>query len=78
MRLLLLPLVLTTLLAGCGGQSCDELPALQAERDAARQQQIERTAPGSTLSEDEKGEADDALHELEGRVFRLEQECANR
>lgn len=77
-RVLLLPLVAATLLTGCGGQPCDELPDLQAERDAAREAQVERTAPGSALSEDEKAAADDAVHELEGRVYRLEQECANR
>ena len=77
-RRLLLPLLASTVLVGCGGQSCDGLADLRAERNAARQEQLERVEPGSDVSEADKAEADDALHELEGRVFRLEQECANR
>lgn len=74
-----MPLLITsTLLTGCSGRSCDELPGLQAEREAARQAQVERTKPGSGVPVEQQGEGDDALHELEGRVFQLEQECSGR
>ena len=63
--------------AGCGGQDCDGLPALRAERDAARQAYAELVDAGSA-SADETAVADDRVHDLDARVFDAEQECADR
>ena len=71
---LLLPALLLT---GCGGTPCDALPALQAERDAARQAYAELVAPG-TASGEVTERADEELHALERRAYDVEQECAGR
>ena len=67
--------LLTLALTGCSGASCDELPALTAERDAARADYLVR-AQASGGDADELGAADDAVHELDARVYDLEQSCA--
>jgi hypothetical protein len=69
--------VLVTLLSGCSGQSCEELPALRAERDEARADYLELATPG-TAPADETEEADSALHALERRVYDVEQGCEGR
>jgi hypothetical protein len=65
------------LLAGCSGQSCEDLPALHAERDEARAAYLE-LARSATVSPDETEEADGALHALERRVYDIEQGCEGR
>lgn len=62
------------LLSSCSGTSCDELPALQAERAAEQAEYQELVQSGAPP--DETGPADDALHQLEQRVYELEQSCA--
>lgn len=65
--------VVLVLTSGCAGSSCDELPALQAQRDAQRQAQLELVRSGASPAV--IGEADDQLHELERQVYDLEQRC---
>lgn len=62
------------LLTGCSGTDCDELPALRAERDAARADYQELTSSGSA-TEEQTTAADEELHGLDARVFDLEQSC---
>lgn len=73
MRWLLLVAVLA--LPGCSGQDCDGLGALRAERDAARAAYAEDVA---SLSPARSAERDDAVHELDRRVFEAEQQCEDR
>ena len=73
-RLLLTALLLLPLLTACAGQPCDELAALQAERDERRQQYADLVAPG-TAPGDVTAQADEELHAFERRVYDLEQQC---
>ena len=67
--------LLAAALTGCSGASCDELPGLTAERDAARADLLTRQrAPGA--DPEELGAADDAVHALDAQVYDLEQSCA--
>jgi hypothetical protein len=61
------------LLSGCAGSSCDDLPQLREERDRARADYLELARSGATA--EQTGAADDALHELERRVYDAEQRC---
>lgn len=72
--LMLAALVLVPLLAGCAGRSCDELPALRAERDAARQDYADLVSAG-TAPPEVTAPADEELHEVERTVFDAEQAC---
>ena len=72
-RLLVLGLAVP-LVAGCAGGACGDLPALRAERDAARQAYVELTAGSAAANVTER--ADEELHALEGRVYDLERSCA--
>jgi len=62
------------LLTGCSGQPCDDLAALQAEREQRRAEQ-QRLVDERTATDDEIAAADDRLHAFERRVFELEQSC---
>jgi hypothetical protein len=62
------------LLSGCAGNTCDDLPALRAERDQARADYLELVQSGQA-SPEETGDADDELHRVERQVFDLEQSC---
>ena len=73
-RTALIAAVAAALLSGCSGTACDELPALRAERDAARADYQELTASGSA-TEEQTTAADEELHALDARVFDLEQSC---
>ena len=73
MRRLLAGALLLALTSGCAGSSCDELPALQAEREAERAAYLELARSGAPG--DVTAEADDRLHALERRVHDLEQRC---
>lgn len=64
----------SALLTACSGTDCDELPALRAERDAARSAYQELTSSGSA-TEEQTTAADEELHGLDARVFDLEQSC---
>jgi hypothetical protein len=68
--------VTTTVLAGCSASSCDELPALQAEREQRRVAYLELAESGA--SPEETGRADEELHEFERRVYDIERRCAQR
>ena len=74
-RLLVLVSVAAALLTGCAGRSCDELPALTAERDAARQDYLALARPGASPAEVTEP-ADAELHAIERQVLELEQRCA--
>ncbi len=63
-------------LTGCAGSSCDDLPALQAEREQRRAAYLELARSGAPV--DETTRADEELHAFERRVFDAEQECAGR
>jgi hypothetical protein len=76
-RALLAALTALPLLVGCAGTSCEDLPALRAERDAARQDYAVLTAPG-TAPPEVTGPADEDLHALERRVHDAEQRCEDR
>ena len=71
---LLLALCLVPALAGCSGTGCDALPGLRAERDQARAAYVELTA-GGTAGTAESERADEGVHELDRRVYELEQSC---
>ena len=73
----LLPLLLGSLLTGCGDGSCDDLPRMQAEREAARAAYLELARSG-TVGPAETAQADDDLHALERRVYDVEQQCRTR
>lgn len=73
LRIAALAAVTTSLLTGCSGTDCDELPALRAERDAARVAYQELTSGAAT--EEQTTAADEELHALDARVFDLEQSC---
>lgn len=61
-------------LTACTGSSCDDLPALTAERDAARDAYAELIASGAaTTQQTEEGDA--RTHALDRRVYDLEQSC---
>lgn len=75
-RLLLVVLVATASLSGCAGSPCDDLPALQAEREQRRAAYLELARSGAPV--DETTRADEELHAFERRVFDAEQECAGR
>lgn len=64
----------SALLTGCSGTDCDELPALRAERDAARTAYQELTSSGSA-TEEQTTAADEELHALDAQVYDLEQSC---
>ncbi len=66
-------LVGVPLLAGCAGSSCDDLPALRAERDAARQDYLELSSGGA--GDKVTAAADEELHALDARVYDLERSC---
>jgi hypothetical protein len=68
--------VTTTVLAGCSASSCDELPALQAEREQRREAYLKLAESGA--SPEEIGRADEELHEFERRVYDTERRCAQR
>ena len=74
---LLVLLLAVPLLAGCAGRSCDDLPALRADRDAARTAFTRLVEPG-TAPPEVLVKADDDLHALDRRVFDLEQSCQER
>ena len=74
---LLLVVPVVALLSACGGQDCGALPELRAERDAARAAYAELVAAG-TASAQETAVADDAVHDLDARVFDAERACASR
>ena len=64
-------------LTGCAGQSCDDLPGLQADRERQRAAYLTLlTDPNRTTAQ--TGAADDALHAFERRVLDLETACARR
>ena len=69
--------IATGLLVACSGQSCDELPELQAERDAARASYLDLAQSGTTSPADTE-QADADLHALERRVYDVEQGCSGR
>ena len=77
LRPVVLLAVTASLLTGCSGRSCDELPALRAERDAARQAYAELTADG-TAPPEVPGPADEDLHAIERQVLDAEQRCEGR
>ncbi len=60
-------------LPGCAGRSCDDLAALQDERDRAREAYLALARSGASTTETERADAD--LHALERRVHDVEQEC---
>lgn len=62
-------------MAACSSSSCEDLPALQAQRDAERAAYLELARSGA--SSEVTGPADDTLHELERRVYEAEQRCAD-
>lgn len=62
-------------LPACSGVSCDDLPALQAERDVARAD-YEALVRSGTATDEQTTAIDDAVHDVERRVFDLEQSCA--
>jgi hypothetical protein len=68
--------VTTTVLAGCSASSCDELPALQAEREQRRDAYLKLAESGA--SPEETGRADEKLHDFERRVYDTERRCAQR
>lgn len=61
-------------LAACTGASCEALPGLRAERDAARASYAELTGSG-TAKADESERADEEVHALDRQVYELEQSC---
>ena len=63
-------------LSGCSGRPCDDLPALQAEREERRAAYAELVRSGAPP--DATAAADEELHAFEGRVYDLEQTCARR
>ena len=63
-------------LSGCSGQPCEDLPALQAEREDRRAAYAELVESGA--GPEQTGAADEELHAFEGRVFDLEQSCDRR
>ena len=67
--------LVAVLATGCSGTDCDELPGLRAERDAARTAYQELTSSG-TATEAQTTAADEELHDLDARVYDLEQSCA--
>lgn len=75
-RLLVLASVAAALLTGCAGRSCDELPGLTADRDAARRDYLALARPGVSPVEVTEP-ADAELHEMERQVYDLEQRCAD-
>lgn len=77
LRLLAVALTGAALSSGCSSSSCDALPGMLAERDAARQAYVEQVRSGA-LSDVESEQADEQLHALEARVATVEQECAGR
>lgn len=62
--------------SGCSGTSCDQLPALQAEREERRAAYLE-LARGDAGPE-QTGRADEELHAFERQVYEIEQACAAR
>ncbi|MCW2681486.1 MAG: hypothetical protein JWM62_2887 [Frankiales bacterium] len=76
MTRLLTAALTAALVTGCSGQSCDELGALQAEREERRA--AHTALIGTSASDGEIGEADDRLHAFERRVYDLEQSCERR
>ena len=69
--------LLGSLLTGCGDSACEDLPRMQAEREAARAAYLELARSGSATA-DETAQADDDLHALERRVYDVEQQCEGR
>lgn len=61
--------------AACSSTSCEDLSALQAQRDAERAAYLKLVQSGA--SSEVAGAADDKLHELERRVYEAEQRCAD-
>ena len=61
---------------GCSGSDCDELPALQAEREERRAAYLELVRRGA--DDEETSRADEELHAFERRVYELEQSCEAR
>ena len=65
-------------LSGCSdGASCDELPALTQERDAARQEsaRLQTAHDRGEATEEQLDAAHDRTHDLDTRVFDLSQKC---
>jgi hypothetical protein len=76
MRVLLV--ALAVLAAGCSsGSSCDELPDLTRQRDAARQDaaRLSTAHDNGQATEAELDKAHDVMHELDRRVYDLAQSC---
>ena len=61
-------------LSACSGSSCDALPDLRAERDAARAAYGELLRTG-TAGPEETELADEGVHALDRQVYDLEQTC---
>ena len=75
--LLIALLAAAPLITGCAGRSCDDLPALRAERDQARAGYGQLTAPGTAPPEiTEQADAD--VHVLDRQVYDTEQACRDR
>ena len=70
-------LLVAPLLGACSGRPCGDLPALTAERDAARAAYARLVEPG-TAPPEVTAEADDDVHVLDRRVYELEQACRDR
>jgi hypothetical protein len=68
--------VTTTVLAGCSASSCEELPALQAEREQRRAAYLKLAESGAAA--EQTGQADEELHAFESRVYDIERRCAQR
>jgi hypothetical protein len=63
-----------TVLAGCSGSSCEELPALQAEREQRRAAYL-ALAERRGATPEQTGQADEELHAFEQRVYDIERRC---